>query len=163
MLKKLFIAFVIGLTVLSLSGCLKGGNSYQSTCTYDPCSVAAPDSQIQKVKDYLASKNINATQHCSGLFYVIDNPGTGAQPTVCSTIGVTYKGTLTNDSTFGQGTTEFPLASTVRGWANGIPLIKAGGRIHLYIPPALGYGTQQNGHIPPNSILIFDVSLLYVQ
>jgi FKBP-type peptidyl-prolyl cis-trans isomerase len=163
MLKKLFIAFVIGLTILSLNGCLKGGNSYSTSCTYDPCGAVAPDSQIQRVKDYLATKNINATQHCSGLFYVIDTPGAGAQPTVCSTIGVTYKGTFTNDSTFDQGTTQLPLANTIRGWANGIPLIKTGGRIHLYIPPALAYGTQGNRNIPPNSILIFDVSLLYVQ
>src|SRR5947209_4216332 len=100
MMKKLFYAFVIGLTFLSFSGCLKSNNSYQTSCTYDPCSYQAPDSQIQKVKDYLASKNITATQHCSGLFYVIDTPGTGAQPTVCNVVGVTYKGTFTNDSTF---------------------------------------------------------------
>ncbi|MBL7727693.1 MAG: FKBP-type peptidyl-prolyl cis-trans isomerase, partial [Dinghuibacter sp.] len=39
----------------------------------------------------------------------------------------------------------------------------AGQSIRLYIPPSLGYGSQQAGSVPPNSILIFDISLQSIQ
>ena len=49
------------------------------------------------------------------------------------------------------------------GWQYGIPLVKAGGRIMLYLPPSLGYGAQTVGSIPANSVLIFDITLQSVQ
>jgi FKBP-type peptidyl-prolyl cis-trans isomerase FkpA len=51
----------------------------------------------------------------------------------------------------------------ILGWQYGIPLVKAGGRIMLYLPPSLGYGSQSTGTIPANSVLIFDITLQGVQ
>ena len=155
MLKQIVLGLVI---VASFSGCLKN-NDATPTCNYDPCQYKAPASEIQAVQDYLTANNINAAQHCSGFFYVIDDAGTGKTPTACSGVNVTYAGTLTNGSTFDDGTTDLSLTRVIPGWISGIPLIKEGGRIHLYIPPSLGYGDQPNGPIPANSILIFDVTL----
>lgn len=140
------------------------GGCKKNKCDYNECAIKAPDSEIQAVKDYLASKGItNATQHCSGMFYVIDNNGSGKHPTACSSVNVTYKGMLTNGTTFDQGTIDIGLDQVVTGWRDGIPQIGAGGVIHLYIPPSLGYGPNANGPIPANSILIFDVTLNAVQ
>ncbi len=155
MLKKIIVGFVI---VASLGGCLKGENNF--TCTYNPCSYKAPASEIQAVRDYLDANNItNAQEHCSGLFYIIDSVGTGRTPTACNYVNATYTGRLTNGNTFDQGTHDFGLNQVVLGWTNGIPLIKEGGKIRLFIPPALGYGPNPNQSIPGNSILIFDVTL----
>ena len=155
MLKKI----VLGLCILvSMSGCLKNENN--STCTYDECSVKAPASEIQAVKDYLAANNItNAQEHCSGLFYIIDDSGTGRSPNPCNYVNVTYQGKFTNGNTFDEGTVDLGLNSVIRGWTNGVPLIKEGGKIHLFIPPSLGYGSQPYQTIPGNSILIFEVTL----
>jgi FKBP-type peptidyl-prolyl cis-trans isomerase FkpA len=140
--------------VVSFSGCLK------NKCDYNECAIKAPDSEIQAVQDYLASKGItNAIQHCSGLFYVVDDEGSGKRPNGCSTVNVTYKGMLTDGSTFDENTADFGLDGIITGWRDGIPEIKAGGVIHLYIPPSLGYGPYANGPIPANSILVFDVTL----
>jgi FKBP-type peptidyl-prolyl cis-trans isomerase FkpA len=151
MIQKLFcIVFVAAL----FSGCSK------NKCDYNECAIKAPDSEIQSVKDYLTSKGItNAVQHCSGIFYVIDNNGSGKQPNGCSTVNVAYKGMLTNGSSFDQDTTDIGLDGVITGWRDGIPQIKTGGIIHLYIPPSLGYGPYANGPIPANSILVFDVKL----
>jgi FKBP-type peptidyl-prolyl cis-trans isomerase FkpA len=155
MIKKLFALITI---VALFGGCKK------NKCDYDECALKAPASEIQSVKDYLASKGItNATQHCSGMFYMIDNAGSGKHPNGCSTISVTYKGMLTNGSTFDQGTTDLGLDQVITGWRNGIPQVGAGGVIHLYIPPSLGYGSSGVGTIPANSILVFDVTLNSVQ
>jgi FKBP-type peptidyl-prolyl cis-trans isomerase FkpA len=155
MLKKIVLGLVI---VASFTGCFKN-NDTNNTCNYDPCKYKAPASEIQAVQDYLTANYITATQHCSGIFYVIDDVGTGKTPTACSGVNVTYVGKLTDDSTFDEGTTDLSLTQVIPGWTNGIPLIKAGGKIHLYIPPSLGYGSRDYGPIPANSILVFDVTL----
>lgn len=147
--------FLAGLMIMmAFSACKK------NNCDYNECAIKAPDSEIQAVKDYLASQGItNATQHCSGMFYVIQDAGSGKQPTACSDVNVTYSGMLTSGVVFDQGTISFGLDEVITGWRNGVTKIGTGGFIHLYIPPTLGYGASANGPIPANSILVFDVQL----
>ena len=155
-MRKLLFAL---LTIAVFSGCKK-----QKGCDYNECAIKAPDSEIQAVQSYLASKGItNAVQHCSGMFYVIENPGTGKTPNACSSINANYRGSLTNGTVFDQGTYTSGLDGVIPGWRNGIPKIAEGGFIHLYIPPTLGYGPYAQGPIPANSILVFDVTLNSVQ
>ena len=152
-----------------LSSCLKGDAS--NMCTYTPCNLVAPASEIMAVQNYLTSNAITATQHCSGMFYSIDATGSGKTADVCSGISVTYKGQLTNGTTFDEHSSpiSFNLTELIIAWKNGIPLIKPGGKIKLYVPPSLGYGSQVvydgNGNqvIPANSILIFEINLVAVQ
>jgi FKBP-type peptidyl-prolyl cis-trans isomerase FkpA len=156
MKKILFCGCIV---LMCLTSCLKGAK-----CKYDACAIVAPTSEIQAVQAYLSANSITAVQHCSGLFYTIDNPGTGKSPEACSSVSVTYKGMLTNGSTFDQQSSPvaFNLGSLIIGWKNGLPLLKEGGKIHLYVPPSLGYGASAAGPIPANSILIFEVSLVTV-
>ena len=134
-------------------------------CNYNDCSVVAPAAEIQSVRDYLSANNIIATQHCSGLFYKIENLGSGDYPDGCSTVSAAYIGKLTDGSIFDQSSApiRFGLQEVIKGWTNGVPLLKEGGRIILYVPPTLGYGSRNAGPIPPNSILIFDISLADVE
>lgn len=165
MLKKLLFSVLV-LSVFA--GCLKDKATGGFTCTYDTCANKAPASEIQAVQSYLASQNItNAVQHCSGVYYTVVTPGTGNAITPCSAIVATYTGRLTNGNTFDQGT--FPryysLQDLVKGWTNTIPMLKVGGKIKLYIPPSLGYGSQPVTNqgvvvIPANSILVFDVEIV---
>lgn len=170
MIRKILVAA----SLLALfAGCLKDKNENRTvvTCTYDTCANAAPAAEIQSLKDSLQVRNITATQHCSGVFYSIDSIGTGKTPTPCSYIGITYKGALLNGKVFDQQTNPvaFDLGTLILGWRNALPLIKEGGRIRLYIPPSLGYGSKDitdnlgNVVIPANSILVFDINLLGVQ
>lgn len=164
-MKKLLAVSIVALLLLN---CKKSDdNPGDRQCTYDPCAVKAPASEIQTVQDYLTANSITATQHCSGMFYKIETVGTGDTANACSYVTVKYIGKLTNGTIFDQktgvDTYSNYLAYLIRGWLNGIPYIKVGGKIHLYIPPSLGYGNQANGSIPANSILIFEVELVAVQ
>lgn len=51
----------------------------------------------------------------------------------------------------------------IKGWDQGIIGMKAGGKRQLRIPSNMGYGSTDQGIIPPNSGLIFDVELLQVE
>ncbi len=102
----------------------------------------------------------------SGLLYEIVKPGTGDYPKVGDVVKVHYTGTLVNgtkfDSSEGGQPAEFTLAndSVIVGWVEGLQKINKGGKIKLYIPPALAYGENAPGAIPPNSALVFDVELI---
>jgi peptidyl-prolyl cis-trans isomerase A (cyclophilin A) len=107
----------------------------------------------------------------SGLEYVETQAGTGAQAVAGKTVSVHYTGKLTNGKVFDSSHTrgqpiEFPLGAgrVIKGWDEGIALMKVGGKATLTIPPELGYGQRGAGSaIPPNATLIFEVELVAVK
>jgi FKBP-type peptidyl-prolyl cis-trans isomerase len=102
----------------------------------------------------------------SGLQYKVIKEGTGPSPKETDTVKVHYKGRLINgtefDSSYSRGEPAvFPLNRVIKGWTEGLQLMKVGGKYELYIPPELAYGDQGAGNaIEPGSVLIFEVELL---
>jgi FKBP-type peptidyl-prolyl cis-trans isomerase FkpA len=121
-------------------------------------------SDMDKIEAYLADNNLTATATASGLYYIITQEGTGDHPNLLSSVTVRYKGYLLDgtvfDQTTGNQTVTFPLANLIQGWQEGIPLLKKGGKGTFFCPSDLGYGSQQVGSIPPNSVLIFEIELV---
>jgi FKBP-type peptidyl-prolyl cis-trans isomerase len=157
-------SLLIAITLL-LSACNKSTTSEK--CTFVAPTAVAPAAEIAILKAWLDANSLEYTQHSSGIFYKIIAPGAGTVPEVCSNVGVKYIGRLTTSSeSFDKNTTGtvFALGQLITGWQIGIPLIKSGGSITLYIPPSLGYGSAGAGSsIPPNSNLVFSIELLSVQ
>lgn len=95
--------------------------------------------------------------------------GTGAVATASSTVTVQYVGVLYKtgkqfDASWNDGDgqpIQFSLAGgVIKGWTEGIPGMRVGGRRELIIPPNLAYGKKGSGKtIPPNSTLIFVIDL----
>lgn len=117
------------------------------------------------IEGFLSENNIEAEVTDEGVYYVITEEGSGeTNPTLSSTVEVKYKGYLLDgnvfDETTGSSTIEFPLTNLIRGWQIGIPLLTKGGKGTFYIPSELGYGDQQVGTIPRNSVLVFDIELV---
>nr|WP_314491644.1 peptidylprolyl isomerase [uncultured Chryseobacterium sp.] len=106
----------------------------------------------------------------SGLYYKITKKTDGKAPKAGDNISVHYAGKLTNgtefDSSFKRNEPlEIPIGTgrVIKGWDEGILLLKEGETATLLIPPALGYGANgAGGVIPPNAWLIFDVELVKV-
>ena len=126
-----------------------------------------PQSEVDEniIKNYISDKNLTAIATGTGLYYVKENEGTGVKPDITSTVTVAYKGYLTDGYVFDESTLDgatFPLTNVISGWQEGIPLFKEGGKGKLLIPSGLGYGSQGNGDIPKNAVLIFDVELIKV-
>lgn len=101
----------------------------------------------------------------SGLQYEVLKEGDGIRPTATDKVKAFYKGTLTNGTQF-DGTTdqpiEFELNRVIKGWTEGLQLMKVGSKYRFYIPSELGYGQRAMQSIPANSILIFEVELVDV-
>lgn len=162
----ILIAALIGLIFTSCKKNDSGG------CTYTTSTAVATSSEITYLQNYVTANNISAVQHQSGVFYTINNAGSGSSPSVCSNITVKYTGRVLGGSVFDSNTSStgvrFVLGDLILGWQRVLPLLKEGGSITLYIPPSLGYGagpiTNSAGVviIPANSYLQFELELLDV-
>jgi len=149
-MKKILVLLFI---VLSFVSCKKRKTATQ----------AELDEKI--ITNYITDNKLNATATGSGLYYVISSQGTGAQPNASSNVTVNYKGSLKDGTVFDQSAPagiSFGLPGVIKGWQEGIPYFKKGGKGVLLIPSALGYGSNATGSIPANSVLIFDIELLNV-
>lgn len=104
----------------------------------------------------------------SGLQYRVLTQGTGATPKADQEVVVKYEGKLIDgtvfDSSYRRGEPAvFPLNGVIKGWTEGVQLMKEGAKFRFFIPYQLAYGTQGAGNsIPPYAALIFDVELLEV-
>ena len=105
----------------------------------------------------------------SGLQVELLQEGTGPLPKPGQTVTVHYVGTLQDGKKFDSSRDRgqpisFPLGQgqVIRGWDEGLALLKVGSRAKLTIPPQLGYGARGagGGVIPPNATLVFDVELI---
>ncbi|MFO7827943.1 MAG: FKBP-type peptidyl-prolyl cis-trans isomerase [Bacteroidales bacterium] len=114
---------------------------------------------IALIQDYLADSNLTAQSTDSGLHYIIDEQGSGVRPTYSSIITVVYTGRLLNGEVFDSGEITIQLFKLIEGWQEGMQLFNEGGKGKLLIPSALGYGSESQGSIPANSVLIFDIHL----
>ena len=117
------------------------------------------------IKAYVEDNNLTAVRSNSGLYYVIEEEGTGTQAVVSSNVTVAYKGYFLNGSIFDQSDSEgisFGLNQVIKGWTEGITYFKEGGNGILLVPAHLGYGNRDYNGIPGGSVLIFEVSLISV-
>lgn len=106
----------------------------------------------------------------SGLKYVTVVEGTGPSPSADDVVTVHYEGRLTDGSIFDSSIergepASFPLRAVIKGWTEGLQLMKTGGTTIFYIPSHIAYGETgtPGGPIGPNTDLIFNIQLLDVK
>ena len=102
----------------------------------------------------------------SGLQYKVIKEGTGAQPKATDMVTVNYRGTLIDGTEFdssykrGQPAT-FPVGGVIKGWTEGLQMMKVGSKYQLFVPANLAYGERSvSPELGSNATLIFEVELL---
>lgn len=122
----------------------------------------------EKFMENFLACNDDAVKTDSGMVYCEMTEGTGKQPDTSNTVEVHYHGTLTDgtvfDSSVDRGQTiSFPLSGVIKGWQEGLAMMKEGGKATLVIPSDLAYGDAGSpGGIPPGATLKFEVELFKV-
>jgi len=122
----------------------------------------------EQIKKWEAETGKKSSTTTSGLAYIVLTDGEGASPKPTDRVEVHYTGWLTDgtkfDSSVDKGTpATFGLNQVIKGWIEGLGLMKVGAKHKLIVPPELAYGKAGRPSIPPDSILIFDVELLSIK
>ncbi len=129
---------------------------------------AADDKILQ---DYFKKNNLKPLKTASGLYYLISKQGTGALPKPGQYVTVNYTGKTIDGKVFDSNVDpqfnhvqpfSFQLGQgqVIRGWDEGVALLKKGSKATLFIPSGLAYGSRgAGGAIPADAVLIFDVEV----
>ena len=122
-----------------------------------------------KIADEFLEKNKKSNSEVketpTGLQYRILKEGTGTSPSSTDKVRVHYVGKLLDGTVFDSSVergepSEFGLNQVIRGWTEGLQLMKQGAKYEFFIHPKIAYGSRPRPKIPGNSLLIFEVELL---
>ncbi|MEO7446528.1 MAG: FKBP-type peptidyl-prolyl cis-trans isomerase [Ferruginibacter sp.] len=131
------------------------------------------------INEYLQKNNVQAVKAPGGTYVQIIDPGTGANIDTTVVVKTNYTGrtlegkafdsntdpafnhvepfmvNMTNDPSLGSG--------VIKGWTDGLTMLKKGAKAKFFIPSSLGYGAQgAGGEIPPFTSLVFDIEVVDV-
>lgn len=122
---------------------------------------------------FIAERNLEAAGHFleknaskfmvgtseSGLQYIINDVGGERKIRSSSTVRLKYTGMDTNGKIFDSQVTDFRVNRLIPGLKEGLCMLGEGGRMILYIPPQLAYGSNWSGNIEPNSLVVYNVEV----
>ncbi|MGI6291343.1 MAG: FKBP-type peptidyl-prolyl cis-trans isomerase [Bacteroidales bacterium] len=129
------------------------------------------DKEKELINQYVTENNITVTPTVSGLYYIETKKGKGTSPSEGQTCYVHYKGMLLDGTVFDSSIERgepfpFPLGQgqVIKGWDEGIAMMKKGGKALFIIPSSIAYGDRGAGDlIPPYTPLLFEVELVNFQ
>jgi FKBP-type peptidyl-prolyl cis-trans isomerase len=111
-----------------------------------------------------AKENVSVLS--SGIQYEVLEEGSGKfHPSIRDWVTAHYHGTLIDGKVFDSSVDRnkaatFKLSNLIQAWQQIVPLMVIGDKWRLVVPPSMGYGERQEGKIPSNSILIFELELI---
>ena len=141
------------------------------------------EAEKEQLAQYVADKKLKAIPDEEGLYIVVNKKGNGPKVEINRQVAINYTGRLLNgkvfdtsvesvakeNGIFDPGRKYEPLPyrvgekSLIKGWEKGVINQPAGSKLTLIMPSALGYGPIENGPIPANSPLIFDIEIVSVK
>jgi FKBP-type peptidyl-prolyl cis-trans isomerase FklB len=162
----------------------RGINDALAGKKFDPANQQRIQAYVKSVVDRVVARNRAAAAKFlaenakaegvqslpSGLEYRVITPGdpTGPSPTATDQVTVQYRGKLVDGTEFDSSYTRgqpatFTLNGVIKGWQEGVALMKPGAKWELFVPPELGYDAVPKPGIPGGSLLIFDVELVGIK
>ena len=154
------ISSVAAVMLVTLAACASAGSG-------------APATRPMESIPFASTLDVNLTRMTktpAGVYYRDIEVGTGPVIRGKEDVKVHYTGWLTNGTKFDSNASDdqpltVPLGRgrAIKGWDDGLAGMRVGGRRQLVIPPELGYGSNRNGVIPPDAVLVFDIRVVSVK
>ena len=123
----------------------------------------------EEIATYITEHKVKVEPTMSGLYFIETKKGTGKSAAVGSEVTIHYKGTFVDgeqfDSSIERGQPlvfRLGIDSFIPGFAEGVSMMKEGGKATLLLPSHLAYGERGNMGIPPYTPLVFEVELISV-
>ncbi|WP_228527591.1 FKBP-type peptidyl-prolyl cis-trans isomerase [Pararhodonellum marinum] len=171
---KIFMSFLItGLTF----ACISEQETIESIIQRD----------LQTIENYVANNPMTnvkeVTEEMSGIRVIWQELGEGLEVELGDTVYVDYIGKLTNNQIFdtsldsvarangifNPNRTYQPLETIVGsgqvipGFEYALSIMREGDETTVLIPSIYAYGNSQQGNIPPNSVLVFELDMVEVR
>ena len=124
------------------------------------------DDHLDSIRTVHNNPDLDYQEDSTGLMWIVYEEGAGPFAQDGDIAYTYYRGSLMNGAVFDQNLDGLPFQFTVassgviQGWNIGIKKFQAGTRGYLFLPSPLAYGTQSQGTIPANSILIFNMEVV---
>ncbi len=126
---------------------------------YDLDKIAEEDEK--KIQKFIEENDLDAERHPSGLYYVIEEEGSGDNPTSDSFVEITYKSTRLNGDLISQNQNfTLNLSNEMEGLRIGIPLFKRGGEGILIIPTALTFADHYYNPYQTSNVVVYYIELI---
>ena len=141
----------------------------------DPYAAYTPEREAAMVKEWLAAmttKKNDIDTIGTDIYYIVDTTKVGTGPTVKTgnSLTVKYTGMFLSGAVFDASQSYAyihkdtdPYKRMIKGWEEGIEVLKKGGSAAFLIPSAKAYGIKGSGSIPPNTPLIFIIEVLDIK
>jgi FKBP-type peptidyl-prolyl cis-trans isomerase len=125
--------------------------------------------EAEELAAYIAEHKVKVEPTSSGIYFIETKKGTGKKAATGNQVTVHYKGTFVNGTVFDTSIDRgeplvfrLGIDSFIPGFAEGVSMMKEGGKATLLLPSHLAYGEQGNRGIPPHTPLVFEVELISV-
>lgn len=148
----------------------------------DQLMIEQQQKEFDTIEQYIQKKSLKAEKQESGLYFIKQVEGEGEVAKYGDKVLVNYsvstldgkvidtniKTVAQNSGIYSKDRTYEPFSfvigdeGLIPGWTQGITLMKKGGKAKLIIPSKLGYGQKSYGPIKPNTVLIFDITLINI-
>jgi FKBP-type peptidyl-prolyl cis-trans isomerase len=129
----------------------------------------APSPKPPPTPEDVKAAPATAKKTASGLAYRVLSAGKGTQkPGPTDEVTVNYSGWMTDGKMFDSSITRgepatFPLNQVIKGWTEGVQLMKVGDKTRFWIPGELAYGDKPTRPGAPSGPLVFDIELLSIK
>jgi FKBP-type peptidyl-prolyl cis-trans isomerase len=130
------------------------------------------DDQI--LQDYFKKNNLQPSKTASGLYYIVERPGSGPNAVAGKEVTVNYTGRTLDGKVFDSNqdpamghaepfTFVLGQGQVIPGWDEGLALMNRGAKAKLFIPSGMAYGSQSpSPSIPADAILMFDIEVINI-
>jgi FKBP-type peptidyl-prolyl cis-trans isomerase FkpA len=139
----------------------------ESTINQDSESTEEQEGMLQgtQLAEFTPVATVDSLQKIDLVEGTGEEVKTGASVTAHYTGAVAATGIIFQSSLDGGEPIPFSLNGVIKGWSDGVPGMKVGGKRRLLIPAEMAYGATppQGSGIPPNAALVFDIELVSVE